>query len=515
MTISSNENLYAVLRKGFPVDPAATCLVLQNKEEISYSRLQQESARYANLLTSLGVLPGDRVAAQVKKSPQALFLYLGCLRAGAVFIPMNDAYQRHEIGYFLNDATPRLLVCRPQNRTLAEELSEAAGVDHILELDDDGCGTLAEAAEKQADTFATVSRSADDLAAILYTSGTTGQPKGAMLSHGNLADNALVLHGYWGFRPGDVLLHMLPIFHAHGLFVAIHCALLNGSPMLFEPHFDARRAIELLPKATVLMGVPTYYVRLLAEKEFTRELCAGMRLFISGSAPLMKETFDEFKVRTGHIILERYGMTEGGMFTSNPYDAERRGGTVGFPLPGTTIRIVNDAGVPLNAGEVGNILVRGDQVFTGYWRMPEKTKEEFTEDGFFSTGDMGRFDEEGYITIIGRSRDLIISGGLNVYPKEVEEIIDGLPGVVETAVIGLPDPDLGEMVTAVVVRQKNGIGESLTEAGIILSLKGNLAGFKIPKRVLFLDDLPRNAMGKVQKKLLRHQYACNRGAVNA
>jgi malonyl-CoA/methylmalonyl-CoA synthetase len=515
MTLRSNENLYATLQKGFPVDPAAACLVLPDNGEISYGMLQQESARYANLLTSLGVLPGDRVAAQVKKSPQALLLYLGCLRAGAVFIPMNDAYQRHEIGYFLNDATPRLFVCRPQNRSLAEELSAAAGVSKILELHDDGCGTLAEAAAEQADTFATVNRSADDLAAILYTSGTTGQPKGAMLSHGNLADNALVLHNYWGFKPGDVLLHMLPIFHAHGLFVAIHCALLNGSPMLFEPNFDAGRAIELLPKATVFMGVPTYYVRLLAEKEFTRELCSGMRLFISGSAPLLKETFDEFKVRTGHTILERYGMTEGGMFTSNPYDAERRGGTVGFPLPGTTIRIVNDTGEPLNAGEVGNILVRGDQVFTGYWRMPEKTKEEFTEDGFFSTGDMGRRDEDGYISIIGRSRDLIITGGLNVYPKEVEEIIDGLPGVLETAVIGLPDPDLGERVTAVVVRQKNGVGESLTETGIILSLKGNLAGFKIPKRVLFLDDLPRNAMGKVQKKLLRQQYACDKGAVNA
>jgi malonyl-CoA/methylmalonyl-CoA synthetase len=299
---------------------------------------------------------------------------------------------------------------------------------------------------------------------------------------------------------------MLPIFHAHGLFVAIHCALLNGSPMLFEPHFDTGRALEFLPKATVFMGVPTYYVRLLAEKGFTRELCAGMRLFISGSAPLLKETFDDFKARTGHTILERYGMTEGGMFTSNPYDAERRGGTVGFPLPGTTIRIVNDAGVTLKAGEVGNILVKGPQVFVGYWRMPEKTKDAFTADGFFHTGDIGRLDEDGYIAIVGRSKDLIITGGLNVYPKEVEEIVDDIPGVLESAVIGIPDPDLGEMVAAVVVLQSSSAGETLTEAAIIASLKTDLAGFKVPKKVIFADELPRNAMGKVQKNLLRQQY---------
>ncbi|MDD5286556.1 MAG: malonyl-CoA synthase [Desulfuromonadaceae bacterium] len=503
MTGRADKNLYSFLQTGFPADPAAACLILTNKEEISYGLLQQESARYANLLASLGILPGDRVAVQVKKSPQALFLYLGCLRAGAVFLPMNDAYRRHEIGYFLADATPRLFVCRPQNRALADELAAAAGVVHILELDDDGGGTLAKAAAAQPDTFVTVTRHADDLAAILYTSGTTGHPKGAMLSHGNLAANALVLHRFWGFKAGDVLLHMLPIFHAHGLFVAIHCALLNGSSMFFEPQFDAGRALDILPRATVFMGVPTFYVRLLAEQGFTRELCTGMRLFISGSAPLLKETFDEFKARTGHTILERYGMTEGGMFTSNPYDAERRGGTVGFPLPGTTISIVNDAGAPVKAGEAGNILVKGPQVFVGYWRMPEKTQDEFTEDGFFSTGDMGRIDEDGYITIIGRSKDLIITGGLNVYPKEVEEMIDELAGVVESAVIGLPDPDFGEVVTAVVVRLKSGVGDALTEAGIIGSLKGSLAGFKVPKRVFFVDDLPRNTMGKVQKNVLR------------
>lgn len=504
-----NKNLYTVLQGGFPESSDAICLILPNHGEISYGRLHQESARYANLLASLGVQPGDRVAVQVKKSPQALFLYLGCLRAGAVFLPMNDAYQRHEVGYFLNDATPHLFVCRPENRTLADELATAAGVSHVLELDDDGGGTLAKAALNQPATFETVARSPEDLAAILYTSGTTGHPKGAMLSHGNLAANALVLHRYWGFRPGDVLLHVLPIFHAHGLFVAIHCALLNGSPMLFEPQFDSVRALELLPEATVFMGVPTYYVRLLAEKGFTGEISDGMRLFISGSAPLLKETFDEFKTRTGHTILERYGMTEGGMFTSNPYDAERRGGTVGFPLPGTAIRIVDDTGAPLKTDEVGNIQVKGAQVFVGYWRMPEKTEEEFTPDGFFNTGDMGKLDEDGYITIIGRSKDLIISGGLNVYPKEVEEMIDELPGVLESALIGLPDPDLGERVTAVVVLQKNEPGETLTEAAIIKSLKGNLAGFKIPKQVFFVSGLPRNTMGKVQKNVLRQQHADN------
>lgn len=497
-----NENLYTVLQARFPRDPDAPCLILPDKGEVSYGMLHQESGRYANLLVSLGVVPGDRVAVQVKKSPQALLLYLGCLRAGAVFLPMNDAYQRHEIGYFLGDATPRLFVCRPQNRVLAGELAKRAGVPHVLVLYDDGGESLAEAAAAQADTFATVIRSADDLAAILYTSGTTGHPKGAMLSHGNLAANALVLHRFWGFRPGDVLLHMLPIFHAHGLFVAIHCALLNGSPMLFEPQFDVRRAIDLLPAATVFMGVPTYYVRLLAEQNFTRELCAGMRLFISGSAPLLKETFDEFKVRTGHTILERYGMTEGGMFTSNPYDAERRGGTVGFPLPGTTIRIVDDVGTPVKKGEVGNILVKGPQLFVGYWRMSEKTREEFTADGFFSTGDMGRLDDDGYISIIGRSKDLIITGGLNVYPAEVEALLDDRTDIAEAAVIGVPHPDFGEAVVAV-VKPLAGFDADAVRA----DLRRDLAAFKVPKAVIPVDALPRNTMGKIQKKLLRETYA--------
>jgi malonyl-CoA/methylmalonyl-CoA synthetase len=382
-------------------------------------------------------------------------------------------------------------------------------VAHVLELDDSGRGTLADAAALESKTFATVPRNRDDLAAILYTSGTTGRSKGAMLSHRNLAANAEVLHRYWGFRPGDVLLHMLPIFHVHGLFVATHCILLNGGPMFFEPKFDAVRALQLLPRSTVFMGVPTYYVRLLADPAFGRETCANMRLFISGSAPLLTETFEDFKNRTGHTILERYGMTEGGMFSSNPYDGQRRAGTVGFPLPGISIRILDGRGNPVQGTEVGNIQVSGENVFRGYWQMPEKTKEEFTEDGFFKTGDLGKWDEAGYLSIVGRSKDLIITGGLNVYPKEIEEIIDAMPGVAESAVIGLPDADFGEAVTAVVVPRQNGAA-NLSEAGMIKSLKDILANFKVPKRVHFVDQLPRNTMGKVQKNILRQMYAATK-----
>lgn len=502
-----NCNLFEVLRAGFPTDPESPCLILPSGGEITYGALESEAAKLANLLVSLDVQPGDRVAVQVKKSPQALFLYLACLRAGAVYLPLNDAYQRHELEYFLSDATPRLFVCQPQMRILADKLAEEASVSHVLEMDENGGGSLMQMAAFQPESFTTVTRCRDDLAAIVYTSGTTGRSKGAMLTHGNLAANARVLHSHWQFRPGDVLLHMLPIYHVHGLFVAIHCALLNGSPMLFEPRFDAGRAMQLLPKTTVFMGVPTYYVRLLTEHKFGRELCTKMRLFISGSAPLLPETFNEFRERTGQTILERYGMTEGGMFSSNPYDGERRGGTVGFPLPGTDIRVADDNDRLVTGEEVGNIQVKGANVFIGYWQMPEKTQEEFTSDGFFKTGDMGKWDNDGYLLIIGRSKDLIITGGLNVYPKEIEDMIDGMPGVLETAVIGLPHPDLGEAVTAVVVRRKNEAGAALGEDGIISRLKGTLASFKIPKQICFIDDLPRNAMSKVQKNVLRQKYS--------
>jgi malonyl-CoA/methylmalonyl-CoA synthetase len=501
-----NENLYEILQSCFPANPDATCLILPDGAEVSYGRLQRESARYAGLLASLGVQPGDRVAVQVRKSSQALFLYLGSLRAGAVYLPMNDAYQRHEIEYFLGDATPRVFICRPLIRALADELAGKTGVTHVLELDDNGGGSLADGTVTQPDHFTTVMRNGEDLAALLYTSGTTGRPKGAMLSHRNLASNAKVLHRCWGFRPGDVLIHMLPIFHVHGLFVATHCILMNGSPMFFEPTFDVKRALTLLHRTTVFMGVPTYYVRLLADPGFTKDLCSNMRLFVSGSAPLLTETFEEFKTRTGCTILERYGMTEGNMFTSNPYDGERRGGTVGFPLPGVSIRIADDQNQPVGIGDIGQIQVKGENIFRGYWRMPEKTMEEFTADGFFKTGDLGKRDKDSYISIIGRSKDLIITGGLNVYPKEIEELIDAMPGVFESSVFGVPHPDFGEAVIAAVVRNKNQDGAALTEAGVIAALKIVLANFKVTKRVYFVDDLPRNSMGKVQKSILRQQF---------
>ena len=499
-----NDNLFATLAARFPQNPDAPCLILPDGRRVSYGELESRSAQYGNLLIQAGLKPGDRVAAQVEKSPEALYLYLGCLRAGGVFLPLNPAYQRGEVAYFLDDAKPGLFVCRPEKLEEAQELAWAARVPLVHDLGERGEGSLVAAAAEMPDSFATVPSAGSDLAAILYTSGTTGRSKGAMLTHRNLAANALVLHKYWGFRPGDVLLHMLPTFHVHGLFVATHCALLNGSPLLFEPKFDAQRALRLMQEATVFMGVPTYYVRLLQEKGLTREAVAHMRLFISGSAPLLPETFAAFRSRTGQTLLERYGMTEGGMFTSNPLDGERRGGTVGFPLPGTEVRVVGEDDAPLTAGEIGHIQVRGDNVFAGYWGMPEKTQEEFTPEGYFRTGDMGRYDSDGYLAIIGRNKDLIISGGLNVYPKEIEEAIDALAGVAESAVIGLPHPDFGEAVTAVVVRAK-GTGGPDAEA-IIAELKGRIAGFKVPKAVHFVDDLPRNAMGKVQKNLLRQRF---------
>lgn len=500
-------NLFSLFARHFPRNPQAPCLILPDGRAWTYGDIERASGRIAHLIVALGLKPGDRVAAQVEKSAEALVLYLAALRAGMVFLPLNPAYQRLELEYFLGDAKPGLFVCRPPMRALADEVAAKAGVAHVLELDDAGRGSLIDAAAPYPNRFKTVARQADDLAAILYTSGTTGRSKGAMLSHGNLAANATTLHQYWRFQPGDVLLHMLPIFHVHGLFVACHCALLNGSAMFWESKFDAKRAMALLPQATVMMGVPTYYVRLLLEPDFGRAHCRNMRLFISGSAPLLKETFDEFRQRAGHVILERYGMTEGGMFTSNPYEGERRGGTVGFPLPCTEVRIVDDANRPVAPGMIGNIQVRGANVFVGYWQMPEKTREEFTPDGFFKTGDMGSWDKDGYVVISGRSKDLIITGGLNVYPKEIEELIDALPGVVESAVIGLPHPDFGEAVTAVVVRQKNAAGAALSEADIIAAVKAELANFKVPKRVFVTDDLPRNAMGKVQKNLLRQEYS--------
>ena len=504
----SNANLYALLEARFPADRSAACLETPDGTVWTWADVEAEAARYANLLCGRGVAPGDRVAVQVEKSPQALILYLACLRAGAVYLPLNPAYPHRELDYFLGDAEPRVVVGRPESADGLAALCERHGAGEPLTLGADGEGTFTEAARAMPGRFEAVARAAGDLAALLYTSGTTGQPKGAMLTHANLSSNAQVLHTAWGFREGDVLLHVLPVFHTHGLFVACHTALLNGSPMIFCPRFDPAEARRLLPRATVFMGVPTFYTRLLALPGFGRDACAGMRLFVSGSAPLLEQTFEEFRERTGHVILERYGMTECGMSTSNPLDGERRAGTVGLPLPGVDLRVAGDGGAPAGPGEVGEIEFKGPNVFSGYWRMPEKTAGEFTADGYFRSGDLGWIGKDGYVAIAGRGKDLVISGGLNVYPKEVELLIDRLDGVMESAVIGLPHPDLGEQVTAVVVREQGATGPD--ERSVIDALKTDLAGYKVPKRVFFVEALPRNAMGKVQKGVLRERFAPRR-----
>jgi malonyl-CoA/methylmalonyl-CoA synthetase len=504
-SITMNENIYSLFASRFLDEPQSPCLETPDGRRFSYGEVETESARYAHLLLRLGVAPGDRVAIQVEKSPQALFLYLACLRAGCICVPLNPAYRQAEIEYFVDDAEPRCFVCAPALLEAARTAAAPRGVQHILTLDADGRGTLPDAAATTPVAREIFPVAKDDTAVILYTSGTTGRAKGAMLTHRNLAANALALHQAWGWRTGDVLLHALPIFHIHGLFVACHGALLNGSKMIFLPKFDATEVARWLPQATVFMGVPTYYTRLLAEPSFGKESCRHMRLFTCGSAPLPPQTFHEFRDRTGHTILERYGMTETGMNTSNPLDGPRKPGTVGPPLPGVHVRIVDERGAQVPAGEVGQLLVKGDNVFKGYWRRPEQTAEEFTADGYFRTGDLARMDEDGYVSIVGRAKDLIISGGLNIYPKEIESYLDKLDGVLESAVIGIPHPDLGEAVIAVIVRKPG--GANLTEAGVIAALKERIAGFKVPKRVVFVPELPRNAMGKVQKNILRERCA--------
>ncbi len=498
-----SENLYADFEARFPADRAAPALVLADGTTWSYGDLERETGRIAGLLRDLGVAPGDRVAVQVEKSPQALFAYLACLKAGAVYLPLNTAYKGGEIAYFLGDAEPTVFVCDPARQGELQPVADKAGVRHVLTLDSDGAGTLAERAATFSSECETVQRDGDDLAAICYTSGTTGRSKGAMLSHRNLSSNALTLHEVWGFQPGDVLLHALPLFHVHGLFVASNTALLNGSKMIFLPRFDAEEVIRLLPGATVMMGVPTFYVRLLEHPEFTPEACRHTRLFISGSAPLRAEDSDAFHARTGFRILERYGMTEAGMITSNPLDGERRPGTVGFPLPGVEVRVSDSEGRVLPRGEVGVLEIKGPNLFQGYWRMPEKTAEEFRPDGYFITGDNAFVDADGYVHIVGRAKDLIISGGYNVYPKEVEIVIDGLDSVKESAVFGVPHPDFGEAVAAAVVPEP---GANPDEAAIIQAVKAELANYKVPKRVFLVDSLPRNTMGKVQKNELRSAH---------
>ncbi len=503
-----NHNLFAALRAAFPADLDAVAVETDNGLLYSWRDLERATAMLANLLQSLGLPAGARVAVQVEKSVEALMLYLATLRAGYVFLPLNTAYQSAEIEYFVGNAEPAVVVCSRKNFGWVSKIAFKAGTQNVFTLDDDRTGSLLERAAHCSDQHASAVVQADDLAAILYTSGTTGRSKGAMLSHGNMLSNALVLKDYWGWRKpedgGDVLIHALPIFHVHGLFVAIHGALINGSKMIWLARFDPKLVVKKLPEATVFMGVPTLYVRLLAESGLSREACRNMRLFVAGSAPLLIETFNDWQTRTGHTILERYGMSETAMLTSNPYQGgERRGGTVGFALPGVSLRVQDDEGQALPSGEIGGIQVRGPNIFKGYWRMPEKTAEEFTADGYFKTGDVGKIDEHGYITIVGRSKDLIISGGYNVYPAEIEGYINDLPGVAESALIGVPHPDFGEVGVAVVIARA---GVSLQPEAIIGALKSKLANFKIPKQCFVVPELPRNTMGKVQKNLLRDQH---------
>jgi malonyl-CoA/methylmalonyl-CoA synthetase len=510
--MNPNANLFSALRAGFPADLDSIAIETADADldaatmRYTWRDLDRGTAMLANLLGSLDLPVGSRVAVQTEKSVEALMLYLAVLRAGLVYLPLNTAYQRDEIGYFIGNAEPAVVVCSPKHFGWVSRIAFAAGTTHVFTLGDDRSGSLLQRAAVHSDVHSPAVRNADDLAAILYTSGTTGRSKGAMLSHGNLLSNAQVLKTYWGWKAGDVLIHALPIFHVHGLFVAMHGALLNGSKMIWLNKFEPKTVIAKLPEATVFMGVPTLYVRLLAEPGLTRAACANMRLFISGSAPLLIETFNLFRERSGHTILERYGMSETAMLTSNPYDTkdgERRGGTVGFPLPGVGVRVVDDADAACPIGEIGNMQVTGPNVFKGYWRMPEKTAEEFTADGWFKTGDVGRIDARGYVTIVGRSKDLIISGGFNVYPAEIEGTLNDMAGVAESAVIGVPHPDFGEAVVAVVVARP---GTAPDANALIAELKSKIANFKVPKRVFVVDELPRNTMGKVQKNLLRETH---------
>jgi malonyl-CoA/methylmalonyl-CoA synthetase len=520
-----NNNLFAALRAAFPKDlddiaietAVESVISADNTLNYSWRDIDRATAMMANLLISLNLPQGARVAVQVEKSVEALMLYLATLRAGYVFLPLNTAYQSAEIEYFVGNAEPAVVVCSPANFGWVSKIAFKAGTQNVFTLGDDRTGSLLDRAAHCSDQNTPAICNSDDLAAILYTSGTTGRSKGAMLTHSNLLSNAQVLKTYWGWQPNDVLIHALPIFHVHGLFVALHGALLNGSKMIWMSKFDPKIVVQKLPEATVFMGVPTLYVRLLAEPGLTKEAVRNMRLFVAGSAPLLLETFNLWQERTGHTILERYGMSETTMLTSNPYSpkvdkrgGERRGGTVGFPLPEVQLRVRNEEvgeegakPVDLPVGEIGGIQVKGPNIFKGYWRMPEKTAEEFTQDGYFKTGDVGKIDDRGYVTIVGRSKDLIISGGYNVYPAEIEGYINDIPGVAESAVIGVPHPDFGEVgVVALILKP----GAKLTPEAVLADLKAKLANFKIPKRCFVLSELPRNTMGKVQKNLLREQY---------
>jgi len=489
-------NLYLRFEESFARNARRTAIRSPDGgERLTFGELAQGVARYANALAVLGVEPGDRVTVQVEKSIANVMLYLAVMKAGAVYQPLNTAYTDSEVAYFVEDAEPKLIVCDPARQSAMRALADRCKVFAVVNLDAQGQGSLAAIAASMDDRHETATREADDLAGLLYTSGTTGRSKGAMITHANLRSNAETLVDLWRITPGDILLHALPIFHVHGLYVALNTAFLSGAEMVWFAKFDAKAMIAAMPSATLMMGVPTFYTRLMGDEGFTREAAQHMRLFISGSAPLLAETHKAFEARTGHAILERYGMTETGMITSNPYDGERLPGSVGFALPGVSVRI--------RAEQPGVIEVKGPNVFKGYWRMPEKTREDFTPDHWFITGDVGTIDEQGRVAIVGRAKDLIISGGFNVYPKEIEDALDLIPGVSESAVIGVPHPDFGEAVVAVVTA-----GPVLApEAEIIARLSTSLARFKVPKRIFTVSELPRNAMGKVLKAELRKRYA--------
>ena len=502
MNATGNANLFSRLFDRLD-DPNRLAIETHDGERITYGDLIARAGQFANVLVARGVKPGDRVAVQVEKSVANLVLYLATVRAGAVYLPLNTAYTLNELDYFITDAEPSLVVCDPAKAEGIRAIAAKVGA-RVEALDSHGKGTLTEAAAKASPDFATVPRGNDDLAAILYTSGTTGRSKGAMLSHDNLASNSLTLVDYWRFTDKDVLIHALPIYHTHGLFVASNVTLFARASMIFLPKLDPDLIVKLMARATVLMGVPTFYTRLLQNPALSRETAKHMRLFVSGSAPLLAETHREWFARTGHAVLERYGMTETNMNTSNPYDGERVPGAVGFPLPGVSARVTDpETGNVLPPDTIGMIEVKGPNVFKGYWRMPEKTKSEFRDDGFFITGDLGKIDDKGYVHIVGRGKDLVISGGFNVYPKEIESEIDAMPGVVESAVIGVPHADFGEGVTALVVKHPD---SKVDEATVLKGLEGRLAKFKMPKRVFVVDELPRNTMGKVQKNILRDMY---------
>ena len=488
-------NLYSRFEPVFEANAARVAIRTPEGTSLTFGDLARGASRYANALNALGVEPGDRVSVQVEKSIASVLLYLAVMKAGAVYQSLNTAYTAAEVSYFVEDAQPKLIVCDPSRQAEMRALADRCGVFAVVNLDPQGQGSLATMAAGMDERHETVARNEDDLAGLLYTSGTTGRSKGAMITHGNLATNAEILVDLWRITSDDTLLHALPIFHVHGLFVALNTAFLSGAAMIWFNKFDVKALIAAMPEATLMMGVPTFYTRLLSEPDFTRHVARNMRLFISGSAPLHGETHVEFAARAGHAILERYGMTETGMITSNPYDGARVPGTVGFALPGVSVRIRGE--------QPGVLEVKGPNVFKGYWRMPEKTREDFTTDTHFITGDIGTIAADGRVTIVGRAKDLIISGGFNVYPKEVEDVLDAVPGIGESAVIGVPHPDFGEGVVAVVTAK----GKLAPEAEIIADISTLLARFKVPKRIFVVDELPRNAMGKVQKAELRKRYA--------